>query len=70
MSDQGAQRPADVPADQDAPTPQQEDEALQQAMRREAATREELPDADQVSDSANRGTMGAQGSAMGRRSGR
>jgi hypothetical protein len=40
-------------------TPQQEDEALQQAARREAATREQPATEDQVFDSANEGGMGA-----------
>jgi hypothetical protein len=52
------------------PTPQEETEALQQAMRRDAATREELPDTDGFSDSANRGSMGPQGSGQGKHSGR
>jgi hypothetical protein len=38
-------------------TLQQEDEALQQAARREAATREQPATEDQVFDSGNRGSM-------------
>lgn len=41
----------------DEPTPQQEDEALQQAARRDAATREQPETEDQVFDSGNRGSM-------------
>ncbi len=41
----GQQQPAgEVRDDQDYQTPEQADEELQQHMRREAATREDLPD--------------------------
>ena len=55
---------------QGAATPQQIDAALQEAMRRQAATRTDLPGEDQVFDSGNQGGMGAQGSGHGRGSGR
>jgi hypothetical protein len=70
MSGQQGQQPAADAQEQAAPTPQEIDQALQQEMRREAATREELPDEDQVFDSGNQGGMGPQGAGHGRRSGR
>ena len=55
---------------QDHQTPEQVDEALQEAMRRQAATREETPPEEQILDSANEGGMGPQGSGHGRHSGK
>ena len=55
---------------QDYQTPEEVDEALQEAMRRQAATREETPPEDQILDSANEGGMGPQGPGHGRRSGK
>ncbi|MDP9371548.1 MAG: hypothetical protein M3Q65_03645, partial [Chloroflexota bacterium] len=58
-------------ADQEEPTPQEVDTALQQEMRREAAEREELPDStDRVMDTGNLGGLGPQGSGHGRHSGK
>ena len=68
MSEQQNRRPRADATDQDIPTPDQADEALQQAMRREAATREVRPGDDQVLDSANQEGMGHRGSGQGRRS--
>ncbi|HEU5328835.1 MAG TPA: hypothetical protein VFU78_12130 [Thermomicrobiales bacterium] len=55
---------------QEYQTPEEVDEKLQEAMRRQAATREETPPEDQILDSANEGGMGPQGPGHGRRSGR
>ena len=58
-------------ADQEAPTPQEVDTALQQEMRRQAAEREELPDStDRVLDTGNVGGLGPQGSGHGHTSGK
>jgi hypothetical protein len=56
--------------DQSPLTPDEVDEALQQAMRREAATREETPDNEQIFDSANQEGMGHRGAGQGRHTGR
>ncbi len=71
MQEQQDQRQTPGTRDEEPPTPQEVNEALQQAMRREAATREETPDpSDQVLDSANRDGMGSPstGNARTRRS--
>lgn len=63
------QQPDTDMVNQEHRTPQQIDEELQQAIRREAATRDTSPDTMQISDSANQDGMGPQGSGHGRRSG-
>ena len=72
MSEQQNQQRPDVdatePAEGDYLTPREVDANLQQAMRREAATRDELPPEDQVFDSGNQGSMGPQGAGHARRS--
>ena len=70
MDEQEQVRQPEPASDEEAPTRQEIDEALQAAMRREAATREEMPDTDQVFDSANREGMGGHRTGEGRRTGR
>ena len=70
MQEQRDQRQDAGRMDEEAPTPQEVDEVLQQEMRRQAATREETPDPAQVSDSANQEGMGSRNSGEGRRTGR
>lgn len=54
-----AQRPNTTPQADETLTPQQEDEALQQAARREAATRAQPATEDQVFDTGNERGMGS-----------
>ena len=70
MSEQQERQPHTEAMDRGAPTPDEVDEALQQAMRREAATRQETPDSEQIQDSANQEGMGHRGSGRGRHEGR
>lgn len=51
-------------------TPQEETKDLQAAMRQDAAQAEESPGSVTISDSANTGGMGPQGSGHGRHSGK
>ena len=71
MSEQAQQRPqAGAEASGEYRSPQEVDEELQEAMRREAATRETTPADEQVTTSGP-GTeqgMGPQGAGHGRRS--
>jgi len=55
----GEQRPSAAPQADEELTPQQEDEALQQAARRDAATREQPATEDQVFDTGNERGMGS-----------
>jgi hypothetical protein len=55
---------------QENQTPEEVDEALQEAMRRQAATREETPPDEHILDSASEQGMGPQGPGHGRRSGK
>jgi hypothetical protein len=64
------ERAENLDLNQAPPTQQEETEALQRAMRREAATREATPDNEQIDDSGNQEGMGPQGAGHGRRSGR
>ncbi len=53
------QRPSAGQQDEEAMTPQQEDEALQEGARREAAMREPRATEDQVFDTGNERGMGS-----------